>query len=236
MKSKKQISIIFSIIFILTLLPTMVLAQVETTDSTEVTETVVPATVKDTSVAQQLKEKRAQLERLRTEKMIEQQDKKETQIMELQNRKEEKTAELKDKMEARKSELLSKKQEIYTKRVENNKQFVLKHIERARDLINKFMERVNLFKENGKEVPSSVEADFIVAFNILSGIESKVNAVDSTSNATTLEELKEEYTNTKSTFEELRLDFKDVKTVLEGVLSSLKFVKLTGSNSTDGGN
>jgi len=163
-------------------------------------------------------------------------DEKEVKVMELKEKKQEKVNDLKDKLDERKAKNLEKKQEIYSKRVEHRKNLVLKHVERVRALINKFMERVNLMKENGKQVPDSIEADFLVAFDTLTTIENKVNAIDSTSNATTLQELREEYQQTKATLTDLRSDFADVKTVLEQVLNTLKFVNLTNSNSTNGGN
>jgi len=265
--SKKNLIIIFSIIFVLTFLPSVVLAQDSSgnkavilpikpkpgdsntdprrsnyngSDGVATDKTTTRPTnqtqIKISPVRQRLEEKRSELERLRQAKMKELQEQQEVKVMELNEKKEVKTQELKDKMDVRKSESVTKKQEMYTKRVESKKEFVLKHIERVRGLINKFMERVALMKESGKDVPASIEADFIVAFDTLTTIENKVNAINSTSSATTLDELKAEYRSAKTTFEGLQEDFKDVKSVLEGILSTLKFVNLSNSNSTQGGN
>jgi len=239
--SKRNLTIIVSIIFTLLLLPANVTAQEDNTDvavsdvAKSTTDKPTTVTTKDT-IKDRLEEKRSELERLRQSKMQQLREQKDVKVMELKQKKEEKTNDLKDKVEVRKAENLAKRQEIYSKRVEFRKKFVLKHVKRIRALINKFMDRVDLMKENGKEVPSSVEADFIVAFDTLTTIENKVNAIDTTSNATTLKELKDEYKQTKTTLENLRSDFADVKTVLQGILSTLKFVNLTNSNSTNGGN
>ena len=154
--------------------------------------------------------------------MEEKQEERDARVEERQEALEERQNEREQNIEEKKDQIMQRSNQRFANRVMFRQEYALKHVERVRGLVNKFMERVAIMEENGAVVPVSVETDFESVLNTLVNIETVANNLSADTNATTAEELKVDYDNTKQVLADIRTDFQGIKTVLVGTLQTIK--------------